>query len=160
MAGSRGRAGARGWPARAAPRRDERRGSGGFACRAPDLGAGPRGGFGRRRAGPVFRATLHLLRGQWWRGLNGRADEADRSWLWYENTDAVGWPSAEAQPADVDWALGSYARLLRAELDRRENRREAACDHATRLRRSWSHAEPGFFPATARLHAVADWCRR
>ena len=54
LAGCRNRAGARGWPARAAARRDERRGSGGFACRPPPLGTGARGGFGRRGAGSVL----------------------------------------------------------------------------------------------------------
>jgi tetratricopeptide (TPR) repeat protein len=107
---------------------------------------------------PFFRAALHLLRGQW-QARAGRAAEADRSWLWYENTDAVGWPQAEAQPADVDWAVGSYARLLRAELDRRANRRETACAHASRLETLWAGAEPGFASATGRLRAISEWCR-
>jgi tetratricopeptide (TPR) repeat protein len=107
---------------------------------------------------PFFRATLHLLRGQWQAGA-GRPEDADRSWLWYENTDAVGWPQDEAQPADVDWALGPYARLLRAELARQTGRRDAACAHAARLDTLWSNAEQAFAPATSRLRAINDWCR-
>lgn len=107
---------------------------------------------------PFFRASLHLLRGHW-QDRAKLADDADRSWLWYENTDAVGWPQQEAQPADVDWALGAYARLLRAELARRAGRRDAACAPAERLDTLWAHAEPGFAPATDRLRAVTRWCR-
>ena len=46
---------------------------------------------------PFFRASLHLLRGRW-QDEAKLPDDADRSWLWYENTDAVGWPQREAQP--------------------------------------------------------------
>ncbi len=60
-----------------------------------------------------LRAALHLQRGAWFE-RSGQAAEADRSWLWYENLDVVGWPSAEAQPAEVDWALAAHARALRA----------------------------------------------
>jgi tetratricopeptide (TPR) repeat protein len=107
---------------------------------------------------PFFRASLHLLRGQW-QDRARLADAADRSWLWYENTDVVGWPTREAQPADVDWALGPYARLLRAELARRAGRRDVACAEAARLDTLWANPEPGFAPATDRLRAVSQWCR-
>jgi tetratricopeptide (TPR) repeat protein len=107
---------------------------------------------------PFFRATLHLLRGRW-QDRAKLAEDADRSWLWYENTDAVGWPQQEAQPADVDWALGSYARLLRAELARRAGRRGVACAQAARLDTLWVQPEPGFAPAVDRLRAISEWCR-
>jgi hypothetical protein len=107
---------------------------------------------------PFLRSALHLLRGQWQVRL-GQLDEADRSWRWYQNTDAVGWPHAEAQAADVDWALGSYARLLRAELAWRQGRRAEACEHATRLGELWGGAEPAFGPAVSRLRTVTGWCR-
>jgi len=107
---------------------------------------------------PFFRASLHLLRGRW-QDEAELPDDADRSWLWYENTDAVGWPQREAQPPDVDWALGSYARLLRAELARRLGRREVACAHAARLETLWASPEPGFASAVNRLRAITRWCR-
>jgi tetratricopeptide (TPR) repeat protein len=90
---------------------------------------------------PFFRAALHLLRGTW-QVATGQPDEADRSWLWYENTDAVGWPDAEAQPAEVDWALGSWARVRRASLASATGRQGDACALGRRVLETWHHAEP------------------
>ena len=95
---------------------------------------------------PFFRATLHLLRGDW-QVASGQPDEADRSWLWYENTDAVGWPDKEAQPAEVDWALGSWARVRRASLASAAGRQGDACALGRRVLEIWHDAEP----PTARL---------
>jgi tetratricopeptide (TPR) repeat protein len=90
---------------------------------------------------PFFRAALHLLRGEW-QVAAGRPDEADRSWLWYENTDVVGWPDAEAQPAEVDWALGSWARVRRAALASAAGRQHDACALGRRVLELWRGAEP------------------
>ena len=87
------------------------------------------------------RSALHLLRGEW-QLATGRAEEADRSWLWYENTDAVGWPDAEAQPADVDWALSSWARARRSALAARTQRSDDACALGRRVLEVWRDAEP------------------
>jgi len=89
---------------------------------------------------PFFRAALHLLRGEW-QVAAGRPDEADRSWLWYENTDVVGWPDAEAQPAEVDWALGSWARGRRAALASAAGRQGDACALGRRVLELWRGAE-------------------
>jgi tRNA A-37 threonylcarbamoyl transferase component Bud32/tetratricopeptide (TPR) repeat protein len=90
---------------------------------------------------PFFRATLHLLRGQWLATL-GRLEEADREWLWYENTDVVGWPAAEAQPAEVDWALGTWAGVRRAGLGAGPLGRDRACALARRALTNWARPDP------------------
>jgi tRNA A-37 threonylcarbamoyl transferase component Bud32/tetratricopeptide (TPR) repeat protein len=98
-----------------------------------------------------FRAALHLLRGDW-QVAAGLPDEADRSWLWYENTDVVGWPDAEAQPAEVDWALSSWVRARRASLASAAGRQGDACALGRRVLEIWHDPEP----TTAR---VADSLR-
>jgi tetratricopeptide (TPR) repeat protein len=90
---------------------------------------------------PFFRSALHLLRGEWLAN-EGRPLEADRSLLWYENLDVIGWPHAEAQPAEVDWALGSFARLRRARLAAADERSADACALARGVAEVWGDAEP------------------
>ncbi|HJR52035.1 MAG TPA: serine/threonine-protein kinase, partial [Gemmatimonadales bacterium] len=75
---------------------------------------------------PFLRAALHLERGEWLEHLGQNAD-ADRSWLWYENLDLRAWPEAEAQPAEVDWALATYARARRARLALENGDRPHGC---------------------------------
>jgi hypothetical protein len=107
---------------------------------------------------PFFRAVLHLLRGEW-QVAAGRPDQADRSWLWYENTDAVGWPDAEAQPAEVDWALGSWARVRRASLASAGGRRDDACALAGRVLEIWRDAEPPTARVADSLRTSLASCR-
>ena len=106
---------------------------------------------------PFFRSALHLLRGEWL-AASGRGLDADRSWLWYENTDAIGWPQAEAQPAEVDWAFGSTARLRRAAQAFADGRRADGCTIAPRLLEVWSRPEPAVAATTARLRQQAAGC--
>ncbi|HYC33730.1 MAG TPA: hypothetical protein VEB59_15680, partial [Gemmatimonadales bacterium] len=108
---------------------------------------------------PFLRATLHLLRGEWLESL-GRADEADRSWLWYENLDVRGWPSAEAQPAEVDWALSTEARARRARLARERGQASRACALASRALQLWARAEPVLDGARHDLERLARECPR
>ncbi|MEP6687747.1 MAG: serine/threonine-protein kinase [Gemmatimonadales bacterium] len=100
--------------------------------------AGDSAGYARDA---FVRAALHLLRGEW-QLETGQPEEADRSWVWYENTDAVGWPNAEVQPADVDWALSSWARARRTALASRAGKRGDACALGRRVRDIWRDAEP------------------
>jgi tetratricopeptide (TPR) repeat protein len=91
------------------------------------------------RLDPFLRSALHLLRGAWLARV-GQPDQAERAWLWYENTDVVGWPGREAQPAEVDWALSTLARGRRALLLRQSDP-AAACRLLSRIDTVWRHAD-------------------
>jgi tetratricopeptide (TPR) repeat protein len=95
---------------------------------------------------PFFRAALHLLRGEWLTRLD-RAAEADRAWLWYESLDVSRWPSAEAQAAEVDWALSTHARWRRARLAMVEGKTTVSCLMGRRVAEIWSAAEPSAVPS-------------
>jgi tetratricopeptide (TPR) repeat protein len=110
-----------------------------------------------RAPDPFLRATLHLLRGDWL-ASDGQPDQADRSWLWYENTDVVDWPSAEAQPAEVDWSLGPHAGVRRAELAFRRGDRSGGCALASRTLAFWSSPEPAVEPAADSLRRLVQGC--
>ncbi|MEO7473829.1 MAG: hypothetical protein ABIY46_00665, partial [Gemmatimonadales bacterium] len=116
--------------------------------------AGDSAGYARDA---FVRATLHLLRGEWQLAA-GRPEAADRSWLWYENTDAVGWPNAEAQPADVDWALSTWARARRAALASRAQKRGDACALGRRVLDVWRGAEPPTALVADSLRAALAGC--
>ncbi len=90
---------------------------------------------------PFFRAALHLERGEWYLASNQPAS-ADASWLWYENLDVVGWPMTVAQAAEVDWALGSYARWRRGKLAFSDHKPAVGCGMLAQVVGTWSHAEP------------------
>jgi tetratricopeptide (TPR) repeat protein/tRNA A-37 threonylcarbamoyl transferase component Bud32 len=106
---------------------------------------------------PFLRAALHLKRGEWLR-RSGRAEAADRSWLWYENLDLRGWPDAEAQPAEVDWALATHARALRARLELESAKTSEGCTRARTLAELWSGAEPAVAVVGRELATVAKSC--
>jgi uncharacterized protein (DUF736 family) len=106
---------------------------------------------------PFLRAVLHLKRGEWLEH-GGHAADADRSWLWYENLDVRAWPDAEAQPAEVDWALSSYARLRRARLALASGDKAAGCALARAAAEAWSEAEPAVVAAGRELAKAAKAC--
>jgi hypothetical protein len=106
---------------------------------------------------PFLRAALHLRRGEWLARL-GRAGDADRSWLWYESLDLRGWPHAEAQPAEVDWALSTHVRARRARLALEQGERTRGCALAGRARELWADAELGLAPAVRDLSDAARGC--
>jgi protein kinase-like protein len=98
-----------------------------------------------RAPDPFHRAAVHLLRGEWLARLDRTAD-ADRAWLWYENLDLIGWPSAEAQPGEVDWALGTWARARRARLGGADR-----CRLARRAAELWSRPDPAYAAVAAEM---------
>jgi tetratricopeptide (TPR) repeat protein len=108
---------------------------------------------------PFLRAVLHLKRGEWLE-RSGRPADADRSWLWYENLDVRGWPNAEAQPAEVDWALASHARSRRARLALEKGDRAEGCALARRVGETWAEAEPAVAAVGRELAAMARGCHR
>jgi tetratricopeptide (TPR) repeat protein len=109
------------------------------------------------RGDPFLRAALHLERGAWLESA-GHAEDADRSWLWYENLDLVGWPSAAAQAAEVDWALATYARSRRARLALTTGKQAAGCVLAESVADAWSSSEPAVAAAGRDLAALAQTC--
>ena len=108
---------------------------------------------------PFLRAVLHLKRGEWLERA-GRAEDADRSWLWYENLDLVGWPDAEAQPAEVDWALATHARSRRARAALASGDPAGGCALAGAVAEAWSEAEPAVAAVGRELAAAAKACPR
>jgi tetratricopeptide (TPR) repeat protein len=105
---------------------------------------------------PFFRAALHLQRGEW-HARTGQKQAADAAWLWYENLDAVGWPSAVAQACEVDWALGTYARWHRARL---ASAGVVACRHMADVIQLWADAEPAYQPLLSDARAFIRQCPR
>src|SRR4029079_1170673 len=101
---------------------------------------------------PFFRAALPLQRGDWFERLN-QAASAERSWLWYENLDVVGWPSTVAQAGEVDWPLGNLGRLKRARLAARSGNMEARCRLTAELARGLSRAGAPLRRVSADAHA-------
>lgn len=73
----------------------------------------------RQIVDPFFRTVLHLERARWAMEL-GDSALARRALLWSENADIQGWSTGPAQAAEVDWVAGSYARVLRARLNKCE----------------------------------------
>jgi hypothetical protein len=76
---------------------------------------------------------------QWLDGLT-----ADRTLLWVEAWDIHEWPQREAQPGEVDVAVGAVARLRRAALAAAAGRFELAHDLASRVDQLWADAEPPY----------------
>jgi serine/threonine protein kinase len=128
--------------------------AGALAASEPALGLDSAG-----RGDPFLRAALHLERGAWLERA-GRAEDADHSWLWYENLDVVGWPSAAAQAAEVDWALATYARSRRARLALTAGDQAAGCALAESVADAWSKPEPPVAAAGRDLAALAQSCAR
>jgi tetratricopeptide (TPR) repeat protein len=110
------------------------------------------------RAGdPFFRAVLHLQRGEW-HAAAGQARAADAAWLWYENLDAVGWPSTVAQACEVDWAVGTYARWRRARLADSTGARADACRDMAGVVALWADAEPAYGPLLSEARGIRQKC--
>jgi tetratricopeptide (TPR) repeat protein len=108
---------------------------------------------------PFFRSVLHLQLGEW-HAAAGHRLAADSAWLWYENLDAVGWPSTVAQACEVDWALGTYASWRRARLADSTGNRSLACRGITRVVSHWSGAESAYAPLLSTARELLQKCSR
>ncbi|MGE5927308.1 MAG: hypothetical protein ACM357_08135, partial [Gemmatimonadota bacterium] len=104
------------------------------------------------------RSVLHVHRGTWHRSLGGAAD-ADRSWLYYENSHLRGYPDGAVQAGEVDAVLSVFVRLLRAELALANADPARACRLASRVRELWRDADAALDPLVARAAWVTGQCR-
>ena len=102
---------------------------------------------------PFLRSLVHLSQGRWLAELGDSAG-ADSAWGWYDNADASEWPIGPAQAGDVDWALASWGRLLRARL----NPKAGACG-AKRVAELWAGADSGYARLRAEARALGARCR-
>ncbi len=98
---------------------------------------------GFRLGDPFSRAVLYLARGRW---LAATGDEraADRALLWYLNMDVAGWPTGPPHAGEIDWALETYARYLRADLVRRAGASGQVCTLLRDVVTRWRRAEPAY----------------
>jgi tetratricopeptide (TPR) repeat protein len=110
-----------------------------------------------RVADPFAGAILHRHRALWFEAV-GQLQDAEKEWLWYENSDFPGWLEGEAHAAEIDWAVGTYARLERSRVLRQLGNEERACQMVRRLVEIWEDPEPHVMPLRERAAAHADEC--
>jgi hypothetical protein len=72
----------------------------------------------------------------------------------------VEWPTGPAQAGDVDWALGTYARLRRARLALELGDRRGGCALIRRVQELWTRADARFAPYRAAADTLARECGR
>ena len=110
---------------------------------------------------PFARSVFHLSRGRWLWNI-GRPAEAEREWLWYENSDIEGWPQAEMQAGEIDGMLGVYARLLRSRALLRPGaspaEQQAGCGYIKRVTELWTDADPSLRPLVNEADALLRGC--
>jgi tRNA A-37 threonylcarbamoyl transferase component Bud32 len=110
----------------------------------------------RRLGDPLARAALYLSRGAWLETAHPAA--ADRAWLWYQNSDAAGWPGGPPQAAEIDWALESWGRYRRATLAAALDDGATACPLLLDVANRWERAEPAYVQARARVAQLLARC--
>jgi serine/threonine protein kinase len=110
---------------------------------------------------PFARSVLYLNRVRWFLAT-GDSAAADRSRLWYQNSDSGidGWPQGALESGDIDGMLGVQARLVQAEFDLDRGRRDTACPLARRVKELWRDAEDTFEPFRQRADHVLERCRQ
>ena len=88
---------------------------------------------------PFGRAVLYWQRGDWHRAA-GDPDGALAAWMWHLNADIEGKPKREVQAAEVDGALGGWARVRSARLaaELGPSYREVACEEARGALDRWA----------------------
>jgi hypothetical protein len=93
---------------------------------------------------PFFRATLHLLRAEWYE----RSDRPEAGWrelVWHENEDRYGgYPRDEPQPVEIDAAFGVEARWRAGRLlDRhpKSGNRDERCRAYAGVARLWASGD-------------------
>lgn len=107
-------------------------------------------------ADPLQRAVLFLSRGRWLADRD-RA-RADAAWRWYENADLVGWPEGYLQAAELDWALETHARFLRARAARAAGDPVGACVLLRDGVARWTGADSAYASLRDTLQAWARAC--
>ncbi len=107
---------------------------------------------------PFARSALHLLRAEWLE-RNGDLPGAVAELVWHENEDLEGLPAGPAQAAEIDWALGTYARLRRAWFALATDDLESACRHASAVTRLWNEPERQMEPLAEEARRIrAEAC--
>ena len=96
-----------------------------------------------RIGGPFARTAMYLGRGHWALAL-GRHAAADSAWLWYENSDMVGWPEGPPQAGEVDAIFSTWARMLRVGNASAGPDTADVCRMLFRVRELWRHADPPY----------------
>lgn len=117
----------------------------------------------RRERHPFLRAALYTLRGTWYERL-GRPDSALVAWGWHEHMDLGGvWHVAVSDqwstlpPAgEVDWAVGTAARLRRADLLAELGRDPEVCALLAEVLRFWDDPEPAVVAERDRAAALSE----
>ena len=119
-----------------------------------------RAAYAESRGGdPFARAVLHVVRATWYETL-GRAAEADREWLWYENADIQGFPTTESQSGEVDWVFGVYARWRRGALAVSRGDTRRGCAYLKRVLELWAGADAELAELAGRAQRLSAACPR
>lgn len=101
-----------------------------------------------RIGGPFARTAMYIGRGSWALTM-GRRAAADSAWLWYENSDMVGWPEGPPQAGEVDGVFSTWARVLRVRNASAGGDTAGVCRMLHRVQELWRHADAPF-------RAIAD----
>jgi tetratricopeptide (TPR) repeat protein len=109
-----------------------------------------------RLGDPLARAVLYLSRGAWLAPTDPEA--ADRAWLWYENSDVVAWPSGPPESAELDWALETWGRYLRATLVDATGDPTRSCALLPDVVHRWKAADPSYVAVRTRAAALLGRC--
>jgi tetratricopeptide (TPR) repeat protein len=110
-----------------------------LALTEPLLGAAT----GDQLGDPFARSLLYLWRAEWLEWF-GHREEADRTLLYYQNSDLQGWAQGLAQAGDVDGALSAYARLRRGLLLLEHAPQAEGCRELARVAELWRDADADF----------------
>jgi tRNA A-37 threonylcarbamoyl transferase component Bud32/tetratricopeptide (TPR) repeat protein len=104
---------------------------------------------------PFARSAVHLLRAEWHQRI-GDLPAAASELMWHENEDLEGLPGGAAQAAEVDWAVGTFARLHRARIAIAMNNPGGACRHASDVARLWNRPESALEPLAQEARRLRD----
>jgi len=92
---------------------------------------------------PFFRAVLHPLRARWYERA-GQPARSQRELVWAENSDLIGYPRGDPQPAEVDWAFAPLAQWRLARLLERTGKKTDLCRAYRGVARLWASGEPRY----------------
>jgi len=106
-----------------------------------------------RGGDPFARAVLHLKRAEWFDSL-GRHEAADSMRLWYEHFEVIRLFEGEAQAAEIDWALSTYAMWVRGMAAADRSDRPSACFRLPRVLELWTNADAPFASLEDRTQTV------